>query len=85
MEKKPTIFLLKTSPHNEEFLYDDGYATTNEELEAIAKNYVAIYYYANPKSLTSKVDLVKNTLTVTHEDGMSKTFYIVEINPSKLT
>jgi hypothetical protein len=86
------IYLLKTSPYNEEFIL--AYATCDAEIEAIARSYVHEYFDDN---VEVRVTIDRNTgllpreaqpdLVVAHwfaegetEDEDTKTFYLVEVN-----
>jgi hypothetical protein len=76
------IYLLKTSPYNEQYI-DYGYATDDDGLVAIAKKFVADYYfdtYIEPYKF--EVDWAKKELSFKDGNGeLVQTFYIVSMEP----
>ncbi len=70
------IYLLKTSPHNENFLIDEGYATNEEELKRIAVGYCKEYFGWNIDNCI----IIDDILACYEAEELSKEFHIVKIN-----
>ena len=73
------IYVLKLSPHNEDYI--DSYAIDRTGLIKIAYKYIKYYFHCECDSHT----ISENELTVFYggetDMGGSKTFYIDEFNP----
>lgn len=69
-----TIYLLKNSPHNEDFLLDYGYAVDDEGIRQMAIRYVSSYFLAEDVCVV--IDHGAKTVTAKWDDG-EKRFHLV--------
>lgn len=74
------LWMLRTSPHNEEVLW--RIARSEENLKKIAVDYINEFFY-DTKWIDGKVDLVNKVVEVKYgesrDDLSEKTFYISEV------
>ena len=86
------IFLLRSSPHNEDFLLSGGYATNEEEIKAVARKYVVDLFFnggvwLTPPPIEVTVDYNAKLVIAkwTDEDGdvQDKTYHLSTIEKVK--